>query len=226
MVKTILIISQILLSGTILAQENIALSNEKIHAELNLMCPVKTYNDNNIDLRKYNDFLSLGLDLKKERYPGYRERLLFCDNVIIGKVVERVYDTIENVMYHTILKVKVIDNILGDIDNEFIYIYDEAGSLGGDKYIWISHNTTLDLGEKSLIYLAHLTRGNYDLQQLFGKNVIFNVKDEFSRNFTAIFKVDIRNKWWMQECLMVRDSPIRLKKAIRNLKAIASLYNN
>ena len=110
-----------------------------------------------INLTKINEFKKIGLDLvsmgNKVGTYNYKENVLISNLVIQGTIVEKKYHPKKELQFHTTYKIKIETVLKGNYSEPYVYVKMISGATGEDKFMRVSDEPQLFLGEKVLLML-------------------------------------------------------------------------
>ncbi|MCL7753102.1 hypothetical protein [Polaribacter sp. Z022] len=179
---------------------------------LNLKHSANYFFDNNINIYKYNELKSKGVDLvkvDKSTKKNYKSALLFSNTHIKGTVIKRDYIGDKDSYFHTELSIRIDNPYYGTYlsKGKIIKLKLRSGKIG-DKYLKMSNEPDLFLGENVILYLTSIDsekfknslkginkvnehyklKGNKDLNEIFLKK-----SSKTSNSYVIYKKYTVKN---------------------------------
>ncbi|MDN5201119.1 hypothetical protein QQ008_07095 [Fulvivirgaceae bacterium BMA10] len=169
--KSLIYIVLILIPALGVAQIPDQFSNEKLAIQhkkefdtkckqIGLHAKPEYYYKKNININKYQELKSLGVDLKVmdlKTHGGftYQEYSLMSNIVIKGKVIEKIYDADRESYFHTTVKVEVQEVVKGENLPKIINLKLRSGLIGENKYVKSSDEPEFEIdGETVFLFLS------------------------------------------------------------------------
>ncbi|KGL59130.1 hypothetical protein [Polaribacter sp. Hel1_85] len=179
---------------------------------LNLKHSADYFFDNNVNVYKYNELKSKGVDLiqvDKSTERTYKSAILFSNTQIKGTVVKRVYLDDKDSFFRTEISIKVDKSYYGTNlkKGEIIKLKLQSGKIG-DDFLKVSNEPDLFLGESVILYLTSTDsekfkksleginefNKNYKLKGNKDLNIIYSKKNsKVSNSFVLYKKYTVKN---------------------------------
>lgn len=176
-----------------------------------------------VNISKFDEFYTQGVDLKLIYGMDYRSRSLLTDAIIEGKIISKTENASTDVMFHTAYEV-VVEDVIKKFDHRLadtILLKVISGPVG-DKYMaLIAGVDRYEVGEKAIIYLEAMER-TFKSYEERGSERLKSVNSD--RNNTNIFrplkKYLVKNDYIYER---TNGKIEKKKKAVRALRKLDKL---